>query len=137
MAVTVSIEKARVVYFQPGLWNIMMHLTARDTGTDVIDKDYSAAFRKGDDFISKSKVLTEKMQADIDQYYSEQLIFNNSDMTELTNAVRDGLDLEEPNDLEIRRGTMQKEFVAKKVVVKKTTLKKVRQKKTATKSGST
>lgn len=130
MVLTISIEKAKVVYVQPGLWNIMMHLAGRDVGTDVIDKDYSVAFRKGDVFIDKSKVLVEQMQSDIDQYYSEQLIFNNSDMAELTNAVRAGLDLDEPTELEeVRRGGTQK-----KAVVKKPASKKSRQKRIAIKT---
>lgn len=98
-----TVTKAQVTYVQPGLWNINMRLTATDGIETVIDKDYSAPFRKGDRFDSKSKELIEDMQVDIDKYYSERFIYSDKDIDTLATTVREGLDVSEPTDLIVIR----------------------------------
>ena len=93
MALTATVTKASVNYQQPGLWNLAIHLMARDGATDVIDKDYSVRFRTGDTIESKAHELIEMMQADIDQYTDEQVIYNNAELAQLAIDVKDGLDL--------------------------------------------
>lgn len=102
--IEIEMSKAAVTYRQPGLWNINMHLTATDEGVIVIDADYSAEFRKGDVFVSKSKELTIAIQTDIDTYYSERFISRDKDLDILVTTVEEGLDLSEPTELDEVRG---------------------------------
>lgn len=101
--ITIVVTKAQVVYVQPGLWNINMHLSATDETETVIDKDYSVSFRKGDIFSLKSKELIGDMQVDINKYYSERFIYSNKDIDILTITVSEGLDVSEPTELVIVR----------------------------------
>jgi len=94
MALVITVEKAMVKKVQPGLWNIIMHVEARDNGLMVIDNDYSVRYRPGDKLADKSPKFVDAIQDDIDKYISEQLIFNNAGLTALTNVVKSKLDLE-------------------------------------------
>ena len=94
MVLILTISKAAVVYQQPGLWNIVMHLTAVDTGTTVIDKDYSVEFRPADSITDKAPELIEMMQIDIDEYKGEQLISKNVELAKLATTVKAALNVE-------------------------------------------
>lgn len=99
--IEIAVEKAHMSYVQPGLWRINLRLMATDESETVIDKDYSAPFRKGDMFDSKSKELIVDMQADIDKYYSERLLYTDKDIDLLVTVVSEGLDLREPTELDV------------------------------------
>lgn len=93
MVLTATVTKARVAYSQPGLWNLIMHLELRDGANVAIDADYSAELSEGETIASKSPELIDAMQADIDQYKSEQLLFKKAALTTLATTVKAGLEL--------------------------------------------
>lgn len=93
MMLIVTVTKARVSYCQTGLWNIIMHLELRDGSNLVIDKDYSAELSEGETIASKSPELIEAIQADIDQYKSEQLLFKKAALTTLATTIKAGLEI--------------------------------------------
>jgi len=94
MALVATVEKARVNSVQPGLWNVVIHVEVRDDGVCVIDKDYSVFYRPTDEIGDKAPKFICMIQADIDKYLTEQIIYNNGALTSLTNAVKNKLDLE-------------------------------------------
>ena len=94
MALIATVSKASVNYRMPGLWNIVMHMNLKDTGTEVIDKDYSAELSEGETIASKEPELTKLMQADIDQYKGEKAIYSNAELAKLATTVKAALNVE-------------------------------------------
>lgn len=91
MVLTATVTKSRVVYVQPRLWNIGMHLELRDGQTLAIDKDYAVEFLPGEDIESKAPLLIDMMQADIDQYVWAQAIYERAELATLAIDVKAGL----------------------------------------------
>jgi len=93
MGMTATVTKSRVVYVQPELWNIVMHLELRDGATLVIDKDYSVEFLPGVDIGAEAPLLIEMMQADIDKHVGAQTIYKRAELAILASDVKAGLEV--------------------------------------------
>lgn len=90
MVIVATVTKKSVSLIQPGLWNITLTLTITD-GATVISKDFSEKYRTGQlvSFIT-SKFIT-VMQAEIDKYKSEQVIYNHPQLATVITNIQAGL----------------------------------------------
>lgn len=75
MAIIATVEKRPVQYRMPKMWDIKLNLTLIDDGVEVINNNYSVAYRTGDSIPSKKTEFISMMQHDIDKYKSEQVIY--------------------------------------------------------------
>jgi len=91
MVLIATVTKSRVVYVQPGLWNIVMHLELRDGATLVIDRDYSIEFLPNGDIGAEAPLLIEMMQADVDQHVAARAIYERPELVALAGDVKAGL----------------------------------------------
>ncbi len=84
MALTLTVEKRSVTETMDKMWSIVLNLSILDGTEAVIDKDFTLKYRSGQDVEEKVKALLKEMQEAIDDYKSEQAIFNH---TKLDTAV--------------------------------------------------
>lgn len=91
MTLSVTVTKKSVSKNMDKLWNITMNMTLTDEAVEVINKDYSIRYRTGDDIGAKTNQLTEQMQADIDKYKAEQVIFMNAKLDTAVSIIQAGL----------------------------------------------
>jgi hypothetical protein len=91
MAIIATVEKRPVQYRQPKLWNITLNLTLIDDGVEVINKDYSAEYIPGDYIPSKTEQFSSMMQADIDKYKSEQVIYTAAALNTAVTTIGEAL----------------------------------------------
>ncbi|MHC1599548.1 MAG: hypothetical protein ACXQS5_01820 [Candidatus Methanospirareceae archaeon] len=76
MALVATVSKARVIERQDKLWNVSLNMVLTDDGTEVVNKDYSVAYRPNDVVADKQTALYTMMAADKAKYVSEQTIFD-------------------------------------------------------------
>ena len=76
MTLAVTVSKKSVTKVMDKLWNITMNMVMTDNGVEVLNRDYSARYRPGDDISAKEKILADMMQADIEKYKSEQQVYH-------------------------------------------------------------
>lgn len=91
MTLVVTVTKKPVTKLMNQLWNISMNMTLTDETVEVINKDYSIRYISGDDIGDKTNQLSEQMQADIDKYKAEQVIFVNAQLDTAVSTVQAGL----------------------------------------------
>ncbi|KKM65970.1 hypothetical protein LCGC14_1485890 [marine sediment metagenome] len=84
MVLTLTVEKRSVTETMDKMWSIVLNLSALDGTEVVINKDFTLKYRSGQDVEEKVKALLTEMQEAIDDYKSEQAIFNH---TKLDTAV--------------------------------------------------
>jgi hypothetical protein len=76
MALVATVSKVSVTEQQDKLWNVSLNMVLVDGGTEVINKDYSVAYRPGDVIANKQATLYAMMVEDKARYISEQNIFD-------------------------------------------------------------
>ena len=81
---TINVTKVSVSQQMDKLWNIVLNLTCSESAVEVINQDFSIRYRTGQDAEAKAKELLGGMQAAIDEWNSEQGVF---DAAALDNAV--------------------------------------------------
>lgn len=75
MALTIEVSKVSVTEQLKDLWNITLNLRCLDGLVEVINRNFSTRYRRGDDIEDKEQALRIQMQQAIDTYKSEQQIF--------------------------------------------------------------
>ena len=91
MALTTTVTKKSVSLSQPKMWMITLNMSLKDNAVEVLNKDYSVKYKTGDSVPSKTVTFIELMQADINGYKSEQLIYNNIQLDTVVTNVQAGL----------------------------------------------
>lgn len=91
MALSKSITKKSVRYGQEKLHIITFNLLVTDGATEVINQDFSCEYRQGENVSQKVAEITEKMQAAIDRYKAEQVIFNSAALDTAVNNISGGI----------------------------------------------
>jgi hypothetical protein len=91
MALVATVTKKTVTYVLERVWNITLNMVLKDAGVTVFDKDYSVEYIPGDLVAAKEDTLTAMMQADIDKYKSEQVIFGAAALVQAVTNVQGGL----------------------------------------------
>ncbi len=91
MALTIQISKASAPESIPGLWNPTINLKIFDNGVEVLNKDFSVKYRKGEDINIKQQKFLVLMQSAIDKYKGEQQIFNHAKMDDLVTFLESNL----------------------------------------------
>ena len=91
MALTTTITKKSVSLSMSKMWMITMNMSLKDGVVEVLNKDYSIKYKTGDSVSSKTVTFIELMQADINKYKSEQLIYNNIQLDTAVINVQAGL----------------------------------------------
>ncbi len=91
MALTLQVTKKSVQTSQSGLWIITLNLQGLDGATEVINQDFQIRYKTGQDVEVKVKAIQEEMQRFIDNYKSEQVIFNNAKLTTAVNYLNSNL----------------------------------------------
>jgi len=91
MAITALITKKSVIRQQDKLYNITVNLSLKDGVTEVLNQDFSIRFRTGDNVASKKAALQAEIQAVIDNYKAEQVLFNNAAFGTMCTNIQNGL----------------------------------------------
>jgi len=91
MALVITVSKVSVREELDKLWSITINLTCTDGGQEVINKDFSVRYRPGQNISQKVQILLEKMQEAIDDYKSEQQIFNASQLDTAVTYLQNNL----------------------------------------------
>jgi len=73
---TISVTKVSVSEVQPKLFSITLNLKVVDGETTLIDQNFSEKYRTGDAPSKTTLKLGRAMQAAIDEYQSEQELYN-------------------------------------------------------------
>ena len=91
MALTTTITKKSVSLVMPKMWMINLNMVLKDNTVEVLNQDYSVKYETGDLIAPKVSKFVELMQADINKYKSEQLIYNNIQLDTAVTNVQAGL----------------------------------------------
>jgi hypothetical protein len=91
MALNCTITKKSVLKQQDKLYNITVNLSLKDDTTEVLNQDFSIRYRTGDNVATKKTELQAKIQAVIDNYKAEQVLFNATAFTTLCSQIQTGL----------------------------------------------
>ena len=79
MAITsVVVTKTEVNEQLDGLWNITLNMTCMDGAVEVINQPFNVRYRTGQDPEVEVKEIKGEMQAAIDEYNGEKVIFDHS-----------------------------------------------------------
>lgn len=91
MALVATVTKKPVSLSMPKMWMITLNMSLKDNDVEVLNKDYSIKYRTGDLIPNKEAKFIELMQADINKYKAEQLIYNNIQLDTAVTNVQAGL----------------------------------------------
>lgn len=82
MALVKTISKSAVTKIDEGLYGISVKLLLEDASVSVIDQDFTAKYKTGDDPLAVIKGLREQIQDAIDAYKEEQVLYNHQKFTD-------------------------------------------------------
>lgn len=91
MALVITVIKKEVSLQQDKLWNIILNMICTDAAVEVINQDFSTRYRTGDDIDDKTAGLFADMQAVIDEYNAEQVVFDHAKMDTLVTYLNSNL----------------------------------------------
>jgi len=91
MALSATVTKKVVMYVQPKLHNITFTLSLNNGSGEVLNRDVTIQFREGESPGQKVAQVTELLQAEIDHYKSEQVIFTSALLNNAVSAIQAGL----------------------------------------------
>ena len=91
MALIATVTKKSVTATMDKMWTITMNMILTDNTVEVINKDYPVNYRSGDSIPAKTAKFIELMQEDIDNYKSEQQLFNAAALNTAVTNVQAGL----------------------------------------------
>lgn len=84
MALVITVTKEAVRLQNPNLYYIDINMVVIDGGSEVINQTFQINYNTGQDPESEIKSLKNQMQAAIDNYIAEQVVYNHA---KLDNAV--------------------------------------------------
>jgi len=88
---TATVTKKSVKYVQPKLHSITFNLILKDNDIEVVNQDVSVEYRTGETPAQKVVEVTTKMQTLVDNYKSEQVIFNAAALNNAVQSIQGGL----------------------------------------------
>ncbi len=95
MALIIEVAKISVTEQMDKLWNITLKLRLLDDVPDpdveVLNKNYSIRYRTGEDIADKEAKIQAMMQEDINDYKSEQVIFDHTKMDTMVTNLNSNL----------------------------------------------
>lgn len=91
MALAINVTKKNVSERFSGLWFITFNLQCLESDIEVINEDVSVIYKTGYDIDNKRQELLTKMQAIIDEWISEQQIFDHQKMDNLVTYLETNL----------------------------------------------
>lgn len=91
MALTVIVTKVSVLEQMEKLWNITLNLQILDDTIEVHNKDFSIRYRTGEDIADKEAKIQAMMQETINDYKSEQVIFDHTKMDTMVTNLNSNL----------------------------------------------
>ena len=86
-----TVTKKSVKYIQSKLHSITFNFILKDNDIEVINQDVSCEYRQGENAGQKVNEIKEKCQVLIDNYKSEQIIFNASALDTAVTGIQGGL----------------------------------------------
>lgn len=86
-----TVTKGPVSLVQPKFYSVAFHLVLQDDGVTVIDQDFFVDFRTGDTIATKTAEIIEEMQAEINKYKAEQVIYDSAAFANAVTTVQNGL----------------------------------------------
>ena len=93
MALTATVTKKQVRKVINNLFGISMNMVLTDGEVEVINKDYTIRYRKGDVISEKINQLVNSMQDDIDKYKEESVLYNNAQLDTAVSSVQAALEV--------------------------------------------
>lgn len=75
MALTINVAKISVTEPQPGMFNVVLNLTCLDGAVEVINRDFNQPKKDAKSIVAVQESFRVEMQAYIDQYLREQVLF--------------------------------------------------------------
>lgn len=94
MALTVSVTKTAVRLRMPKMWSITLTLTLQEDAVDVFSQSFSENYKLGHSIADLANTFKDKMQAAIDQYKAEQVVWNHTDLDAVVAALNSNLGTE-------------------------------------------
>jgi hypothetical protein len=91
MALNCIITKKSVLKQQDKLYNITVNLSLKDGTVEVLNQNFLIKYRTGDNVANKKIALQAEIQAAIDNYKAEQVLFNATAFTTLCSNIQTGL----------------------------------------------
>ncbi len=91
MALSAVVTKKSVSYTQSRLHTITFNLLLKDGIVEVLNRDITCLFHTGDSAFAKVAEVIEKMQTEINNYKSEQIIFNSAQLDTAVTNIQNGL----------------------------------------------
>jgi hypothetical protein len=88
---TATVTKKSVRYVQSKLHSITFNLILKDNDIEVVNQDVSVEYRTGETPAQKVVEVTTKMQTLVDNYKSEQVIFNAAALNNAVQSIQGGL----------------------------------------------
>jgi len=94
MALTsVTVEKKSVTKVMDGQWSVTFTLKGFDGATPLFEQDFTEDYKTGDVISRVQAGFIEKMQKYIDDYKSEQTLYNHALMDSSVTVVQSGLEV--------------------------------------------
>ena len=91
MALTVVVTKVSVLEQMEKLWNITLNLQILDDAVEVHNENFPIRYRTGEDIADKEAKVQAMMQEAIDDYKSEQVIFDHAKMDTMVTNLNNNL----------------------------------------------
>jgi hypothetical protein len=91
MALSVTITKKSVIRLQDKLYTITVRMILKNDGVEVLNHDFSIRYRTGDSIANKKAALQAEIQAVIDNYKAEQVLYNNAVFETMCTNIETGL----------------------------------------------
>jgi hypothetical protein len=88
MALTKTVTKKSVSGNQESINIITFNLSLKEDTIEVINKDFSVEWRKGENIADKVKDVTAQMQSEINSYKAQKVIFDSAALNNAVNSIQ-------------------------------------------------
>lgn len=93
MALTATVTKASVTERMPKLWSVSLTLTLKEDAVTVLERTFSENYKLGQELAPLGARFAKQMQAVIDTYVGEQVIYNHADLDAVVAGVQAALEV--------------------------------------------
>lgn len=88
---TIDVTKVGVRLTQLGQYAVTLHLSCLDGTTEVLAGDFTVEHKTGGNVTNEVNAVKAAMQAAIDNYKAEQVIYNSATLDNAVTALKNGL----------------------------------------------